>query len=42
MVKRVKEGGGGVGKKVKVSVKMFHKALYGKLLNKPKGCYGNW
>lgn len=21
---------------------MFHKALYGKLFNKSKGCYANW
>lgn len=28
--------------RVKFNVKMFHKTLYGKLLNRPKGNYGNW
>jgi hypothetical protein len=28
--------------KVKFSVKMFHKVLYGKLPTESKGCYGNW
>lgn len=28
--------------KTKFCVKMFHKTLYGKLPNKPKGCYANW
>ncbi len=41
LLERSKEGVS-TGKKVKMSVKMFHKVLYGRILNKPKGCYANW